>query len=142
MPRADEIDLHIHGVMLPQVSDVPALVLSPDPGGDALLTLDELDQLSLPEHPAVLLGACHAARTAPYGSVHASLPAAFLKAGARLVFAAASPVEDSEAGDFFEAVRQRMAAGAEPPVALRDERQAPRWRQQPAHWTRDVVLYQ
>jgi hypothetical protein len=142
MPLADQIDLHVHGVMLPQISDVPALVLSADDSGKALLTLRDLDGLKLPRHPAVILGACHAARGAPYGSVHASLPAAFMTAGARLVFAAASPIEDSEAGDFFQGVRRRMAAGAAATAALRDERQSPRWFRQGPHWTRDVVLFQ
>jgi cellulose synthase operon protein C len=142
MPLADEIALHVHGVMLPEVSDVPALVFSADDSGRALLTLRDLAGLRLPRHPAVILGACHAARGAPYGSVHASLPAAFLKGGARLVFAAASPIEDSEAGQFFEGVRRRMAAGAGPAPALRDERQSPRWFHHGPHWTRDVVLFQ
>jgi cellulose synthase operon protein C len=142
MPRADEIDLHVHGVLLPQTSDVPALVFSPDASGDALLTVRDLaDGLKLPRHPAVILGACHAARGAPYGSVHASLPAAFMAAGARMVFAAASPIEDSEAGDFFEGVRNRMEAGQAPAVALRDERLSPRWLRPGPHWTQDIVLF-
>lgn len=142
MVQADEVDLHVHGVLSSQVSDVPALVFSPDDNGDALLTARDLAGLELPRHPVIMLAACHAARGAPYGSVHASLPAALMAAGARAVFAAATPIEDSEAAEFFDAVRERMARGIAPAVALRDVRLSPRWQAQGQHWTRDVVLFQ
>jgi cellulose synthase operon protein C len=88
-----------------------------------------------------VLAACQAAVGARSQVLHASLPASFIKAGARLVLASPTPVEDAEAGAFFEGVLARVRAGQPAAIALRDERQAPRWRHNQRSWTQDVVLF-
>jgi hypothetical protein len=142
LPDADALELHVHGVLLPDVSDVPVLVLSPGADDSGYLTSSQIATLTLPRHPVVFLGACFSGQSASYGPVHASLPAAFMRAGARMVLAATGVVEDAEAGDFFDGVRRRISKGAKGPIALRDERLDVRWRNDRAHWGRDIVLFQ
>jgi len=139
---ADEIEIHAHGLPDAELIGGSALALSPDDEGQALLTAGRLRTLALQRRPGVILGACWAARAARYGARHISLPAAFLYAGARHVFAAPVPVDDAEADEFFAGLRTRLRAGNAPAIALRDERQAPRWRASRREWTRDVILFE
>jgi tetratricopeptide (TPR) repeat protein len=145
MPAADSIELHVHGVMDPRISDAATLVLSPPPAGDPLpspfLTAAEIQRTALPRRPLVLLGACQAARGARYGPLTWSLPAAFLRAGAALVIASPAPVADADAGPFFDRLRARITGGESPALALRDERVHALARK-PDHWSRDLVLFQ
>ena len=141
MPAADLIELHVHGVVDPEVSDAAALALSPDPDGRSLLTGHDLLTTTLPLRPGVILAACRAGLSARYGAFQWSLPVAFLRAGARWVVASPTPVEDAEGPAFFSAVWRRIVAGAPPAVALRDERTAGRWRRSHRQWTSHVVLF-
>jgi hypothetical protein len=139
---ADLLEWHVHGIVDPEVSDAAALVLSPDDGGGALLTARDIAAAQFTRAPGVILGACRAALSARYGHFQWSLPLAFLRAGAGWVMASPSPVEDQEAPTFFAGVWRRIAGGASPAVALRDERQHPRWRSSYHHWTDDVVVFE
>ena len=58
------------------------LVLSPGSDGTWALTARSLAHERLPGRPIVILGACHAAETAPYLHEAWGLPLAFLRAGA------------------------------------------------------------
>lgn len=143
MAAADAIELHVHGVVDPRVSDAAALVLSQPPGDGAaspFLTADAIQRVRLARRPLVLLGACQAARSARYGPLRWNLPAAFLRAGAALVVASPSPVADADAGAFFDRLRARIARGESPALALRDERMRALARE-PDHWSRDLVLF-
>lgn len=138
---ADEIELHVHGIVDPSLADTAALVMSADERGRALVEAREIQRLALPRRPIVVLGACQAATSARSDVLHASLPAAFLRAGASVVLASPAPVEDAEAPAFFAGVLARLHAGAPPPVALRDERASPRWAHSRDAWTRSVVIF-
>jgi hypothetical protein len=137
--QANEIELHTHGIVDPEVSDVASLVLSGVDRQQALLLTSDLTPGSLRGHPGVMLGACTASLPATYGAMTRSLPLAFMQAGAAWVMASPSPIEDAEAPLFFENVWQRVRAGAAPVTALRDERRHPRWGKPQSAWTRDVV---
>jgi hypothetical protein len=97
---------------------------------------------SLQGAPFVVLAACHAGHTAYVLHEPFSLPAAFIEAGARGVLAATVEIPDLEAGAFFNAVRERLRAGASPASALRDERV--RWRREGrgAKWLDSVLLFE
>ncbi|MFP2929760.1 hypothetical protein ACLESO_32115, partial [Pyxidicoccus sp. 3LG] len=64
-----------------------------------------------------------------------------IDAGARAVFAATVDIPDS-AGRFFQAVRERIRAGARPADALRTERL--RWLrgERGSQWVTRVLLYE
>lgn len=121
MEDASEIDIVAHGLIDP-ASDEAFLVLSPDGEEDTLSASRLARQGSLPHRPLVVLAACNAAHTASALYEARSLPAAFIRAGARAVFAATVEIPDQDAPRFFAAVRARIRAGAPAAVALRDER--------------------
>lgn len=141
MRRATEIELHVHGLVRPEVSDAAVLVLSPEAGGRYALQADELRGQRLEGAPLVLLAACRAAQSAPFLHEPLGLPLAFVEAGARTVLAATTDIPDQEAAAFFGAVRARMRAGSAPALALRDER-AEWLRRGGAEWVRHVLLFE
>jgi hypothetical protein len=88
-----------------------------------------------------VLAACHSAQGARYQHASWSLPDAFLAVGAHAVFAAAADVPDLEAGPFFTRVLARVREGADPAVALRDERMVV-LTSNPSSWVSDVILFE
>ena len=69
LTMADFIELHVHGLLDPRVSDAPSLVLSPNQEGHALLSARAIEQVSLARGPGVFLGACDGAQGASYWSL-------------------------------------------------------------------------
>ncbi|XXF80360.1 CHAT domain-containing protein [Myxococcaceae bacterium GXIMD 01537] len=141
MASASEIEIHSHGLISPEVSDASLVVLAPESDGRYALTASQIRQQSLVGAPLVLLATCSAAKTAPFPHEPFSLPVAFIEAGARAVLASTVDIPDT-AGRFFDAVRERIRAGARPSVALRNERQ--RWLEAnpEALWIRHVLLFE
>jgi hypothetical protein len=141
MADASEIELHAHGLISPEVSDASLIVLAPEADGRYALTASQIREQRLAGAPLVFLATCRAAKTAPFPHEPFSLPVAFVEAGARAVLASTVDIPDT-AGRFFDAVRERVRAGARPSVALRDERQ--RWLEAhpDAAWVRHVLLFE
>jgi hypothetical protein len=123
LATATEVEVHAHGLVDLGRSDASMLVLSPDPDGRYALSAGEIRRLHLGGHPVVILGACRAAQVAPWLHQPWSLPMAFVEAGARAVVASPAPIQDAQAGPFFQAVLERIRRGQPPAAALRDERQ-------------------
>jgi cellulose synthase operon protein C len=138
MTSATEIQFHTHALVNLGVSDASHLVLSPDQNEHYALTAEAIRGTKLRGHPIIVLAACESAQGARYQHAPWSLPHAFLAAGARAVFAAATKIPDREAGPFFARVLDRVRAGADPGAALRDERM----REAPASWVADVILFE
>ncbi|QRK09340.1 CHAT domain-containing protein [Archangium violaceum] len=141
MPEATEIEIHAHGMLDQGLSDASLIVLAPEENGRFALTAHDVRQLRLAGAPLVLLATCGAARMSPVLHESYSLPASFVAAGARAVFAAASDIPDS-ASRFFGAVRDRIRAGAAPAIALRDERLLWREREGTADWLDTVLVFE
>lgn len=141
MARADEIDIHAHGMVNPGVSEASLVVLSPEADGRYALTAAEVRRQRLERAPVVILAACRAAQTAPSAHEPWSLPTAFLEAGARAVIASPIDIPDAQAGAFFEAVRARIRSGASPTEAVRDERLTA-LEKDPSSWTRTVLVFE
>jgi CHAT domain-containing protein len=120
MKDATEIDLVAHGI-IDGYSNTSYLLLASGQEGPEL-SVPRVRTASLRGAPFVVLAACEAAHTAYTFDTPFSLPAAFIEAGARGVLAATVEIPDLEAGAFFNAVRERIRAGAPPALALRDER--------------------
>jgi len=141
MKRATAIEFHAHGVVDRSLSDATVIALAPEDDGRFALTAEAIRRVRLEGAPMVLLGACSAARLPPVLHQTSSLPQAFVDAGARAVFAATVDIPDS-AGGFFQAVNERIHAGAGPAQALREERQ--RWlrEERSAQWVTRVLLYE
>lgn len=137
---ADVVEIHAHGFVDLQRSDASVIALSPEADGHFALNAREIADLRLLKAPLVVLAACHAAYTAPYHHEPWGLPHAFLLAGARAVLASPETISDAEAGGFFRAVEQRILAGTDPAIALRDERNR-RLVRDPSSWTRNVLLF-
>jgi hypothetical protein len=139
MKNATEIDLVAHGIV--SDSDTSYILLAPDQDGPEL-GISKVRTATLQRAPFVVLATCHAAHTSYALHEPLSLPAAFIEAGARGVLAATVQIPDLEAQDFFNAVRERMRAGAPPANALRDERT--RWRNEGkgARWLDSVLLFE
>jgi hypothetical protein len=141
MRSATEIEIHAHGLSDLSVSDEALLVLSPDADGSYALSARDVRAARLEGAPLVTLAACRGAQSGTALHTPVSLPAAFIAAGARGVFAAQSDVQDSQARPFFEGVQARMREGKAPAVALRDERMA--WMGRPgAAWAQAVLLFE
>ena len=88
MTDVNEIHFHTHALTSPAISDAAFLALSPEPRGDEYaLTAEAVSKLKLQAHPLVVLAACSSAQGAHYEHAPLSLPAAFIFAGARAVFA-------------------------------------------------------
>ncbi|MBU8895565.1 CHAT domain-containing protein [Corallococcus sp. M34] len=140
MADATEIEIHAHGLVNPSLSEASLLVLSPEPGGHYALTAGEVRAARLRGQPLVILGACRAARSAPWMYERFSLPTAFIEAGARTVLAATVDVPDAEAAPFFDAVRGRIEDGRPAAIALRDTRLE--WMAHaPSTWARSVLVF-
>jgi hypothetical protein len=141
MRDASEIQFHTHALVDVGISDASHLVLSPDPDGRYALTAEAIRASELRGHPVVVLAACRSAQGARYQHTPWSLPDAFVAAGARAVFAAATDIPDRDAGAFFDRVLARVRAGADPATALRDER-IKDLAVESNSWVRDVMLFE
>ncbi|MCP3165689.1 CHAT domain-containing protein [Myxococcus qinghaiensis] len=141
MAQAREIEIHTHGLFSPELSDSSLLVLAPEEDGRYALAAAQVREQPLLGAPLVLLAACGAARAAPFLHEPVSLPVAFIEAGARTVLASTGDIPDT-AGRFFEAVRERIRAGAPAARALRDERLAWLAREPAATWPAQVLLFE
>ncbi|WNG27566.1 CHAT domain-containing protein [Cystobacter fuscus] len=138
---ATEVEFHAHGLIRSGFSDASFLALSPEPDGRYALTVSDLQGMSLRGAPLVLLAACRANGGALRYYAVASLPAAFIQAGARSVVAPASPIPDAQGGAFFQALLDEVGRGATPAEALARTRSA--WlRDRPAPWVSELVLFE
>jgi hypothetical protein len=137
---ATQIEFRTHGVADERLSDATSLILSPDSDGHYSLTSSDVRHLQLRGAPLVILGACRAGDAVPYDYGVANLPLAFIAAGASSVLASVEDVDDESADGFFGAVRERIAGGADPAVAVRDARLAWRGRKD-SSWVDGVVVY-
>ena len=140
LAEATEVAIHAHGLVNLGVSDASLLVMAPEAGGRYALTAGEVRRQKLKGAPVVLLGACRAARTAPYLHAPWSLPVAFAEAGVRAVIASPIDIPDAEAGPFFARVMQRIRAGTPAAVALREERMRV-LSTQPDSWVKTIVVF-
>ncbi|HEX4418052.1 MAG TPA: CHAT domain-containing protein, partial [Kofleriaceae bacterium] len=122
MRDAAVIELHSHGVIANDASEASYLVLSPEPDGAYKLTANDIEHVKLAAAPLVILGACHAATSSRSLEGGIGLPEAFLRSGARAVIASPDAVQDLGAREFFAGVRDRVMHGADPAIAVRDER--------------------
>lgn len=129
---ASVLELHVHGVRDPEMSDASSLVLSPEPSGRFSLAARDVRSEVLSGHPLVLLAAC--------GSGD-GLPVAFVQAGARAVLAVNASVADAESEQFFRPLLDRIQAGATPAAALRAAR-AEWHRAHGPSWADQVVLFE
>ena len=126
LESAGEALLHVHGLVDLGVSDASFLVLSPGSDGGFALTAGAIGRARLRGHPIVVLGACHAAQTAPYLHEPWSLPLALLDAGARAVIASPGTLPDADAARLTDELLANIAGGDAPAAALRDLRLAHR----------------
>jgi hypothetical protein len=122
MPSATLIEIHAHGIPGAGGADSSFLALSPGAGGRYALTADQVRAHRLVAAPVVLLSACRAALTPAHHHQARNLATAFLDAGARAVIASSEPVRDDHAEAFFGGVRDAIARGVAPAIALRDQR--------------------
>ncbi|NMO16512.1 CHAT domain-containing protein [Pyxidicoccus fallax] len=141
LAEATEVEIHAHGLVNLGVSDASLLVMAPEADGRYALTAGEVRRQKFKGAPVVLLGACQAARTAPYLHAPWSLPVAFAEAGARAVIASPIDIPDAEAGPFFARVMERIRAGTPAAVALRDERLRV-LSARPESWVKTVVVFE
>ena len=138
---ADLVEFHVHGVANASVSEETALVLSPDPDGQFLFTRARLAGLTLPRRPVVILAACRGASGPTARQDTAGLTEAFLRAGARMVFASLGTIPDVEADTFFSHVRELVAGGRPAAVALQEARRA--WRRRASDsWVDSVAAFE
>jgi len=136
---ASEALFHVHGLVDLGVSDASLLVLSPGADGAYALTAGQIRRTPLQGRPVVVLGACQAAHTAPHLHEPWGLPFAFIRAGARAVFASPAPLPDDAAPAFFDALLSRIRAGQPPAEALRDQRLQ---RRQESPWIDELLLFE
>lgn len=137
MRTASVIEVHSHGFIDRGLSDASYLALTPDAAGRYALTAADVAASRLAGAPIVVLAACEAGAVAPFLDDGVGLPLAFARAGARAVLASPAAVDDATARAFFRGALARIAGGASPAIAVRDERAA-----RPSDWAADVIVYQ
>jgi hypothetical protein len=137
MGQASFIEIHAHGLIDASEPSFASLALSPDPDGDYALTADRLRGARLPQHPLVLLAACHAGRT-PRGDQRWGLADAFLSAGARSVVASTGPVPDSGLAESLAEVTAAVRGGSSAAEALHRLRVA----SPNSAWLNDIVVFE
>jgi cellulose synthase operon protein C len=142
MRDASVIEFHTHGFIANDVSEASYLLLSPDVDQTYALTARDLAQVKLEASPLVILGACHAAASSRSLEGGIGLAEAFLRSGARAVIASPDVVPDLEAREFFTAVRERIAHGADPAIAVRDERTRHITASHDDTWMSSVVVFE
>lgn len=143
MTDATVIDIHAHGLINPLLSAATAIALAPERDGRYALTAELIrSQARLDGAPVVSLGACAAAWRPAFVQVTASLPQAFIDAGARAVLAATVEIPDASGAAFFSRVSERIQAGQAPAKALRDEREQALAKDPKAAWVESVLLYE
>jgi anti-sigma factor RsiW len=142
MRNASVVEFHTHGIIADDLFETSQLVLSPEPDRQYALTPGDVAQVRLEASPLVILGACRAATSsrAPEGGM--GLAEAFLRSGARAVIASPDAVQDRSALPFFTAIRNRVLAGADPAVALRDERVRQLEASHDETWVTGVVVFE
>ncbi len=122
MRDASVIEFHTHGFIADDLSEASYLMLSPELDRQYTMTAEDVVRVKLTASPLVILGACHAATSSRSLEGGMGLAEAFLRSGARGVIASPDAVPDLAAHEFFAAVRERVMTGADPAVAVRDER--------------------
>ena len=139
---ASYVEIHVHGMVATAVADASFLMMSPEADGRYALTAAAIRGTALRGRPVVVLAACHAAKTAPFHHQPWSLPAAFVEAGSRAVIASTGVIDDADAGEFFDRLREELEHGAAPAIALRDTRA--RWlKAHPgASWVRSLMVFE
>jgi CHAT domain-containing protein len=138
---AGEVVVHAHGIVDVAQPDASFLALSPDAGGRFALTTGEVRKARFATSPLVILAACRSSRAAPVLHETWSLPAAFIYAGARAVIASTAPIPDRDAAELFDAIRDRIRAGAPVAIAVRDARR--QWIERGrADWVRDIIVFE
>ncbi len=142
LPESNWIEFHTHGVVDAEVAEASHLVLSADGEQAYALKAEDISQLTLKHRPVVLLAAC---RSALATSIHRpnpwSLPATFVKAGARAVVAAAGDLPDRSTVEVFASLKRRIEAGEGVAEALRSERLA-RTNQASQQWVNQLVVFE
>lgn len=141
MRRASWVEVHAHGGLGGE-SDAAAIALSPDADGKHLLLAEQVSRIELQGAPVVVLAACDAADVRREDQhLPSGLPVAFLRAGARAVLAADTPIPDAKAAPFFFDLRRRVEAGAAPAIALRDARVE--WQKNTGEsWVNSIVMFE
>jgi hypothetical protein len=139
LATADLVDFEVHGLVDASAPDGAVLVLSPDSQGSYAISAADIRDLKLERGPVVLLGACRSATGSHYRDVTWTLPQAFVRAGARAVYASVAELPDDRVGEFLAGVARRLERGVVPSVALRDERVE--WMRRGESWAREVVLF-
>ncbi|HET9627185.1 MAG TPA: CHAT domain-containing protein, partial [Kofleriaceae bacterium] len=138
MRDAAVIEFHTHGFIANDVSEASYLALTPGLDHQYALTARDVAGAALTRAPLVILGACHAATSSRSLEGGTGLAEAFLRAGARAVIASPDAVRDREGHAVFARVRDRVAAGDDPAVAVRDARLAARG----DDWVASVVVFE
>jgi len=142
MRDASVVEFHTHGVIANDVSEASYLVLSPELDRQYAMTAGDVARVKLAAAPLIILGACHAATSSRSLEGGMGLAEAFLHAGARSVIASPEAVRDLDAQAFFAAVREAVQRGADPAVAVRDERLRRLAASRDDAWVGGVVVFE
>lgn len=142
MRDASIIEFHTHGLFANDVLEPSYLVLSPELDRQYAMTAAEIAHVAFSAAPLVILGACHAATSSRSLEGGMGLAEAFLRSGARAVIASPDAIPDLGAHTFFAAVRERILHGADPAVAVRDERIRRRAASHDDAWVTGVVVFE
>jgi CHAT domain-containing protein len=136
---ANEVVVHAHGIV--DQMDASYIALSTDAAGHFALTTRDVGATRFHTSPLIVLAACRASQGALILHAPWSLPAAFVKAGARAVVASPSPIPDGDAAAFFDDFDRRVQGGIDAAVALRDARVA--WLgQSRGDWVKDLIVFE
>ncbi|HEY8210070.1 MAG TPA: CHAT domain-containing protein [Myxococcaceae bacterium] len=139
---ASLLELHVHGLVDPEVADASFLVLSPEAAsGNFALTARDVRKEELAGHPLVLLAACDSGDTVADLKEGYGLAEAFVEAGAHAVLAVNARVTDPESEKFFGPLLATIQSGTSPAIALRAARE--KWhREHGSSWADQVVLFE
>ncbi|HEY4238951.1 MAG TPA: CHAT domain-containing protein [Kofleriaceae bacterium] len=111
LSTATYAELHVHGLTSATDPDATYLALSPGADGKFALRADAVRAAHFSNGPIIVLASCRAGHVAPWLRMRASLPDAFLAAGASAVVAADIDIPDAAAAVIFTELHRRIDAG-------------------------------
>ena len=132
--NCDVLHIAAHAFSSSRDASLSLIALASEGGDEGLLHLEDIEALSLPRRPLVVLAGC---QTASFGGGKGSLRSvahAFLAAGSRAVLAALWDVDDEGASQLTTRFYRGIAAGITFPAALRDAQLAALRSRPPAEW--------
>jgi len=133
--NCDVLHIAAHAFSSTRDSSLSLIALTPEPGDEGILYLEDVKSLELRGRPLVVLAGCQTGSFGKGNGSIRSLAHAFLAAGSRAVLATLWNVEDKPASELTRRFYRSLQTGTSMPQALRDAQLAAIHSRPPSEWS-------